>query len=158
MRVSVPPRVWQHLLFSVLFYFLVLVKCILLGGGGCLCVYFYGHIHSIWKLLGQGLNPRHSCYLHHSCGNAGSFNPLHGAGDRTRTSTVSQASAVRLLSPLHHSRNSCSLWFWFAYFNALTGHLYIFLEKCLFNPLPTFQLDYLLFCDWVVRVLYMVQI
>ena len=40
---------------------------------GCTC--------SIWKLLGQGLNLSHSYNLHHSCGNAGSFNLLHQAGD-----------------------------------------------------------------------------
>ena len=49
---------------------------------------FYGHTPGIWKFLGQGLNPNHSCNPCHSCGNAGSFNPLHLAGDPTRTPTT----------------------------------------------------------------------
>ena len=34
----------------------------------CTCV--------IWKFLDKELNPSHSCYIHCSCGNASSFNPL----------------------------------------------------------------------------------
>ena len=48
--------------------------------------------------LGQGLNQSHNCKLHHSCGNAGSFNPLCQAGIKPSTSTLSQATEVRLLT------------------------------------------------------------
>ena len=48
--------------------------------------FFNGHTHGVWKFLGQGLNPSHSCELGHSCGDDGSFNLL--AGDRTCTSAV----------------------------------------------------------------------
>ena len=34
---------------------------------------FCGHIRSIWKLSGQGLNLSHTCHLCHSRGNAGSL-------------------------------------------------------------------------------------
>ena len=47
---------------------------------------FYG---CIWEFLGQGLNLSHSCNLHHSWGNARSFNPQSWAGDQIRTFTVS---------------------------------------------------------------------
>ena len=43
-------------------------------------LFFYGHIHGIWKFLGQGLNLSCSCDLGHSYDNAGSFNPLHQIG------------------------------------------------------------------------------
>ena len=58
--------------------------------GGCL--FFNGHNGGIWKLLGQRLNPSHSC-----C-NTGSFNPLHQARDQTCASIVTQASAVGFLT------------------------------------------------------------
>ena len=53
---------------------------------------FYGCIHSIWKCLGQGLTPSHSC------GNARSFNPMCQAGDWTSTSTVTPTAAVIFLT------------------------------------------------------------
>ena len=46
-------------------------------------ILFYCHIPSIGKFLGQGLNPSHSCNLHHSSDNARSFNPLGLARDQT---------------------------------------------------------------------------
>ena len=42
----------------------------------------------------QRLNLNGSCDLHHSYGNARSFNPLHQAGDRTCTSAVILGTAV----------------------------------------------------------------
>ena len=48
--------------------------------------------HSIWKFLGQGLNP--SC----RCGSNGSFNILHLARHRTRASPETQAAAVGFLT------------------------------------------------------------
>ena len=45
-----------------------------------------------------GLHLSHSCHLHHSCGNAESFNPRHWAGDWTLTSAATQAAAVRFLT------------------------------------------------------------
>ena len=58
----------------------------------------YGFRHSTWKFLGQGLNLSHSCELHHNCSNARSFNPLYQARDRSWTSAVTQAIAVRFLT------------------------------------------------------------
>ena len=49
------------------------------------------------KAYGSSLanpNPRHSCNLHCSWGNTGSFNPLHWAGDQTCTSAETWAAAV----------------------------------------------------------------
>ena len=57
---------------------------------------FFGHICSIWKFLGQGLNPSSSCDLHCKCSNAGSFSPLHWAKDRTHNSEVTRATVVRV--------------------------------------------------------------
>ena len=51
--------------------------------------------HGIWKFPGQGLTSSHSCNLHHRCGSARSFNPLHWARDQTHASRVTQAAAVR---------------------------------------------------------------
>ena len=53
-----------------------------------------GHTYSIWKFLGQGLNPSHSHDLCSSCDNDRSFNPLRWAGDQTHASTATQATAV----------------------------------------------------------------
>ena len=47
---------------------------------------------------GQGLNPSHSCNLCHSCGNAGCFNLLGGAGDWTYASAATWATAVKFLT------------------------------------------------------------
>ena len=33
-----------------------------------------GHVHGMWKLLGQGWNPHHSCQSSHSSDNAKSLN------------------------------------------------------------------------------------
>ena len=46
---------------------------------------YYGLTHDLWMFLGQGLNLSHSCELHHSWGNTGSFNPLHRARDETKS-------------------------------------------------------------------------
>ena len=40
------------------------------------------------KFLGQGLNLSHKCNFCCSCSNAGSFNPLHRAGDQTQAAVV----------------------------------------------------------------------
>ena len=63
---------------------------------------FYCHICGIWKFPDQGLNPSHSCNLHHSCSNFRSFNPLCSAGDRTSTTTETR----EIINPLCHSGNS----------------------------------------------------
>ena len=60
-------------------------------------LFLYGSTHGIWKSPGQELNLSHSYDLHHSCGNAGSFNPLYWAGDRTQASVATQGAAVRFL-------------------------------------------------------------
>ena len=52
----------------------------------------------IWKFLGQGLNSSCSCYLRVSCVNAGSFNPLYQAGDRTGASASAPAAAVGFIT------------------------------------------------------------
>ena len=60
-------EVGKFYVMYILFYFIIIFK-------------LYGHTCGIWRFLGQGLNL--SC----SSGNAGSFNPLHWAGDQTSTS------------------------------------------------------------------------
>ena len=47
--------------------------------------------------------------LHHSCGNARPFNPLHWAGDRTCASTATRATAVRFLTHCARVRTALSL-------------------------------------------------
>ena len=42
--------------------------------------FFFGHTCDMWKFPGQGLNPRSSCDLCHSCGNAGSLTHCAGPG------------------------------------------------------------------------------
>ena len=63
----------------------------------CCCFFsFYDSTYGTWKFPGQGLS--HSCDLGlwHSCGNAGSFNPLHQARDRTHDSAVIWAGFPRV--------------------------------------------------------------
>ena len=57
------------------------------------------------KFPGQGSDPSCSRDLCCSCSNAGSFNPLHWAGDQTCTSTATWV-APQILNPLHHGGNS----------------------------------------------------
>ena len=57
---------------------------------------FYGCTQGIWRC--QGLSLTCSCDLWCSCGNAGSFNPLHQAGDGTCTSAVTWAIGVKFLT------------------------------------------------------------
>ena len=71
-----------------------------------LFTYFYGHTCSLWKFLGQRLNPSHSCDLHHSCSNARSFNSLHQAGHWTCASAVIQAATDGFLT--HCAQQKCS--------------------------------------------------
>ena len=71
--------------------------------------FFYGCTLGTWKFPGQRLNLSHNCDLYYSCSNAGSFNPLHRAGDWTYTSTATQATAVRFLIHCGRARTpSCS--------------------------------------------------
>ena len=58
-------------------------------------LYFNGCIRSLWKFLGQGLNPSRSRDLHDHSSCAVSFNPVHKARDRTCSSTATRATAVR---------------------------------------------------------------
>ena len=62
---------------------------------------------------GQILNLSLNCNLYHSCGKAGSVNPLQWARDQTCASTVNRDTAVRFLThstsartPTSHRRNS----------------------------------------------------
>ena len=55
----------------------------------------YGHIHSVWKFLGQGSNSSHSCDLHYSCGNPGSLTHCTGLG-------IEPAPAQRQAESLTH--------------------------------------------------------
>ena len=67
-----------------------------------------------------GIELRHSCDLHHSCSNAGSFNPLCWAGDPTHTSSSDPSCYSQILNPLHHGGNSqafLSFFFFFKYLN-----------------------------------------
>ena len=59
---------------------------------------FHGCTHSIWKILGQGLNPSHHCNLHHSYSNSRFSNPLNQARDQTCASTMTPATAIRFLT------------------------------------------------------------
>ena len=53
---------------------------------------FYNCTLGIWKFLGQGLNPSHSC------SNTRYFNPLCQAGDWTSTSAVTWAPTLEFLT------------------------------------------------------------
>ena len=64
--------------------------------------FFYGHTHSIWKFLDQGLNPSHSCDLCHSCSNAGSL--THCA--RPGVEPALPQRQEKIIKPLCHSGNS----------------------------------------------------
>ena len=48
----------------------------------CFCFSFSAALRHM-EFPGQGSDPSYSCNLRHSCGHAGSFNPLCWAGDRT---------------------------------------------------------------------------
>ena len=56
-----------------------------------------GHTLSMWKFLGQRLNPNRNCNLCHRLHNSRSFNILCQARDLNRCSWI--------LNPLRHSRN-----------------------------------------------------
>ena len=60
---------------------------------------YFSHIYSLWKFLGQELNPSQSWDLHHSCGNLGSL---------THCNTTSTGTSW-LINPLCHSGNSCTM-------------------------------------------------
>ena len=62
------------------------------------CFVLYDLTHGIWKFPGQGLNLSCTCDLHHSCSNAGSFNPLLWARAPNHTSAVIGAAEVRFLT------------------------------------------------------------
>ena len=64
--------------------------------------FLLGCTHSIWKLLGWGLNPSYSCDLCHSCSNAGSLTHCAGSG-------IKPALPQRqwwIINPVWHSRKS----------------------------------------------------
>ena len=63
----------------------------------CFFLFFNGHTCSVWKFLGQGLNPSCSCDLCHRCSNTGSFHPLHWARDQTCTSVATGATETGFL-------------------------------------------------------------
>jgi len=56
-----------------------------------LYIYFMAAPMAYWKFPGQRLNPSYSCNLSQSCGNARSFNPLHGVRDWTCATTANWA-------------------------------------------------------------------
>ena len=87
--------------------------------------FFFPCTRSIWKLPGQGLNLSHSCDLRHSCGNAGSFNPLHCAWDRTPHLHSDLSCYNQILNPLCHSRNSSICIFIITDLKSLTAHAII---------------------------------
>ena len=68
------------------------------GRAAFIFFFFNSPTHNIWKFLGQGLNPSHSCDLCHRGGNAGSFNPLRGARNQTYGSAGTQTAAVGFLT------------------------------------------------------------
>ena len=79
---------------------------------GCTC--------SIWKFLGERLNPSHSCNLCCNCSSAGFFNPLHQAGDQTHASPVTCATAVRFLTHCATVRTPKSIKFFLLTYSRFT--------------------------------------
>lgn len=73
-------------------------------GDGAFTYLVYGRTYSVWKFLGQRLNPRHSRDLRRSPGNARSFNPRCQAGDQTEP--AQRLEPLKLDSQLSHSGNS----------------------------------------------------
>ena len=67
-------------------------NCPLGRGGGVPFFFFYGHTPVAYEVLGQGLNSSRSC------GDTGSFNPLHQAGNQTWASAATRAAAVGSLT------------------------------------------------------------
>ena len=67
---------WKLLFYFIFSYFILFV--------------IYGHTHSTYKFLGQGLNLSHNFDLRCS-----PLNTLRSAGDRTLTFTATRAAAVR---------------------------------------------------------------
>ena len=63
--------------------------------------FLYGHTHSIWEALGQGLNSSQSCNLHCSCSNARSLTHCARPGN-PRPSTETN----RIINLRRHSGNS----------------------------------------------------
>jgi len=60
-------------------------------------LFFNGHLHGIWKFLGQGLNLSPSCDLHHSCSHTRSLTHCARPGIKP---TLPQRHP-RILNPLH---------------------------------------------------------
>ena len=67
--------------------------------------FYYCHICSIWKFLGQRLNSSHSFDLRHIWGNLGYL--THWAGPGIGPSLLQRQHWI--LNPLHHSGNSLLL-------------------------------------------------
>ena len=86
----------------------------------CLSLFFFfffffnGHTGYIWKSLGQGLNPSHSC------NNAGSFNSLSFQGWNPYAPAATQATAVRFLTHCATVGTPCVshfiIFLWFLFF------------------------------------------
>ena len=114
-------------------------------------VYFYGCTHSIWKILGQGLNPSHSS------GNAGYFNHCHQAGHWT-ISLVTQAIVIGLNLLCHH-RNSWSIFsFAFCFLRPHLQHMevpWLGVEselQLLAYTTATWEPGHICICCWVLWV------
>ena len=71
-------------------------------------VFFFSRTHSTWTFPRQGINPCHSCNLHHSCSNTGSLTHCAGPGIEPMPSQ----RQCQILNPLHHSRNYCPMFHW----------------------------------------------
>ena len=102
---SVTKEVPQTFLMLMIFYFVVVVvDCFLVSY--LFILFFYGHTHSIWKFLDKGLNLRHSCNLHHSYSNLGSFNPLCWGQELNPHLCSDSSHCSLILNLLFHSGNS----------------------------------------------------
>ena len=75
--------------------------------------FFFSFCHPVaYGVPGQGSDPSRSCNLHCSWGDARSFNPLCGAGDRTCRSTLCPGAAETPAILVHRSENSWVTGIW----------------------------------------------
>ena len=84
--------------------------------------FFFQRLHP-WpmEVPGQRLNPSCSCSLHHSCGNARSFNPPQ-SGDQTNSFSATWATAFGFLTHCATVGTPCELLGVFFYFDCLKAY------------------------------------